>query len=70
LFDAANAEKNKNGNESDIAGEKRERYTREASQRIVRADRAEAERLRRLGREVEAQAFEQSAAEAEKRAGP
>ena len=52
--------------ERPLSPEEREHYTLPAAQRIARADRAEAERLRRLGREVEAKAFEQSAAEAEK----
>jgi hypothetical protein len=52
-----------------LTDEERRHYTRLAAQRIARADRTEAARLRRLGREVEAEAFEQSAVEAETRAG-
>jgi hypothetical protein len=42
-------------------------YRRLSAQRVARADRAEAERLRRDGRELEAKAFERSAAEAERK---
>jgi hypothetical protein len=45
-------------------------YAAEAARRTAAADRAEAERLNRLGRTEEAKAFKESAAEAEQRPAP
>jgi hypothetical protein len=53
-----------------LTDEERQHYTRLAAQRIAQADRAEAERLRREGREAEATAFEKSAAEADRKTAP
>jgi hypothetical protein len=58
------------GGRPTLPDEERGHYTLLAAQRIAQADRTEAERLRRDGREAEAKAFEKSAAEADRKTAP